>query len=99
MKEVHEQVKQNLTKNTQKIKYRVHMKERNIRYHVGDLVMVHLNKARLPKGVPSKLQMSRPCKILEKYENNAYNIYLPKDIALSPTFNVTGMIPFKGPNQ
>lgn len=28
---------------------------RELQFQVGDLVMVYLNKARLPKGMPSKL--------------------------------------------
>ena len=61
--------------------------------------MVYLSKARLPKGTPSKFQMKRigSCKILEKYGLNAYKIDLPKDMAISPIFNVRELIPYKGP--
>ena len=39
-----------------------------------------------------------PCKVLEKYGPNAYKVYLPKDITISPIFNVKDLIPYKGPN-
>ena len=52
--------------------------------------MVYLNKARLQKGVPTKLQMKRvgPCKILTKYGANSYKVDLPSDLSISPIFNV-----------
>jgi hypothetical protein len=61
--------------------------------------MVHLKKARLQKGIPTKLQMRRigPCKILEKYGQNAYKIDLPNHLDISPIFNVQDLIPYKGP--
>lgn len=62
--------------------------------------MVFMNKSRLEKGIPSKLQMKRigPCKVLEKYGASAYKIDQPKDMSLSPIFNVKDLIPYKGPN-
>lgn len=57
--------------------------------------MVYLNKARLQKGVPSQLQM--PCQILAKYGSNAYKIDLLDDLALSPIFNVSNLVKYKGP--
>lgn len=66
---------------------------------MGDWVIVHLNKARIQKGVPSKLQMRRigPCQILAKYGSNVYKVDLPKDITLSPIFNVADLIKYMGP--
>ena len=40
-----------------------------------------------------------PCRILEKYGNNAYKVELPKDIGLSPVFNVVDLVAYKGPTQ
>lgn len=72
--------------------------KRDVQFSIGDYVMVHLNKERLQKGVPRKLQMRRvgPCKILVKYGSNAYKVDLPTDISLSPIFNVVYLIAFKG---
>ena len=71
-----------------------------MQFQVGDLVIMYLNKARVQKGTPSKLQMRRigPCKILEKNGPNAYKIDLPKEMAFSPIFNVKELIPYKGPD-
>ena len=37
-----------------------------------------------------------PCKVLEKYGSNAYKVNLPKDMSISPIFNVQDLIPYKG---
>lgn len=83
----------------QKLKEKKDEGRRELQFQVGDLVMVYLTKARLKKGIPSKLQMKRigPCKILEKYGPNAYKVDLPKDMDISPIFNVKYLIPYKGP--
>ena len=61
----------------------------------------YLNKARLQKGIPRKLQMRRigTCKILKKYGPNAYKIDLPKDMSISPIFNVRDLVPYRGPKM
>ena len=101
MKEVHDQVKRTLVEANQKLKEKVDEGRREVQFQVGDLVMVHLNKARLQKGVPTKLQMRRigPCKILEKYGQNAYKVDLPNDLNISPIFNVQDLIVYRGPEM
>lgn len=91
MREVHELVKQALIENTSKIKQKVDERRKNLQFQVGYLFMVHLNKERLQKGVPNKLQMRKlgPCAILAKYGENAYKVDLPSDIGLSPVFNIS----------
>lgn len=98
MKEVHESVRQALKENTSKTKQKVDEKRRNLQFQVGDLVMVHLKKERLQKGVPNKLQMRRigPCSILANYGENAYKVDLPSDIGLSPVFNIADLVTYKG---
>ena len=37
-----------------------------------------------------------PCKILEKRNDNAYNVELPEDLNISPIFNVSNLYAFHG---
>jgi hypothetical protein len=102
MKEIQEQVKKTIQDNTLKLKAKVDEKKKDVQFVVGDYVMVHLNKARLQKGIPTKLQMKRvgPCKILAKYGANAYKVDLPSDLGISPIFNVQDLVAYKGdPSQ
>jgi hypothetical protein len=36
-----------------------------------------------------------PCKILRKFEENAYDIELPDDVGISPIFNVANLYPYR----
>ena len=80
------------------MKEKVNEGRRYLKFQVGDLVLMHLNKSRLQKGMSSKLQMRRigPYRILEKYGQNAYKLDLPKELG-SPIFNVKDLFAYKGP--
>ena len=60
--------------------------------------MLHLNKSRLQKRVPIKLQIQKvgSYKILTKYGANTYKVDLPSDLNISPIFNVAYLTKFKG---
>jgi hypothetical protein len=64
---------------------------------VGDLVLAHLRKEIFPRGMYNKLKMKKigPCKILRKFEANAYEIELPDGDGISPIFNIADMYPYR----
>ena len=66
-------------------------------FNVGDMVMVHLKKERLPKGNYTKFHMKNigPFHILKQCGLNAYKIALPFDICLSPIFNVSNIYAYE----
>jgi hypothetical protein len=64
---------------------------------VGDQVLAHLRKERFPRGTYNKLKMKKigPCKILRKFDANAYEIELPDGVGISPIFNVSYLYPYR----
>jgi hypothetical protein len=61
-------------------------------------VWVHLRKDRFPDLRKSKLMQraSKPYKVLEKINDNAYTIDLPPDFGVSTTFNISNLKPYMG---
>jgi hypothetical protein len=64
---------------------------------VGDLVLAHIRKERFPRGTYNKLKMKkiRLCKIIRKFEANAYEIEFPDGVGISPIFNVADLYPYR----
>ena len=53
---------------------------------------------RLLPGKVSKLgsRGSRPFKVLRRFSTNAYELKLPMEYGVNPTFNVADLVPYKG---
>ena len=64
----------------------------------GDWVWLHLRKERFPTKRKSKLSPrgDGPFQVLERINNNAYRLDLPKEYAVNTTFNISDLIPFAG---
>ena len=95
--EIHEQVKHKLEDNDYKYNLRENGKRREVNFEVGELVLAHLQKERFPRGQYNKLKFKKigPCKILQKFSTNAYELELPTGIGIYPIFNVADLYPYK----
>jgi hypothetical protein len=65
-------------------------------FALGDLVWLHLRKEHFPDLRKSKLmpRADGPFKVLKKINENAYNLDLPADFGVSPTFNIADLKPY-----
>jgi hypothetical protein len=70
---------------------------RELKFEVRDQVLAHLRKERFTRGTYNKLKFMKigPCKILMKFDANAFEIELPEDVGISHIFNILNLYPYR----
>lgn len=75
------------------VAFRRNKRRRKLIFQLGDLVSVYLRKERFPSR--TKLEpRSGPFQVLERVNDNAYKINLPRDYQMNATFNVCDLSPY-----
>jgi hypothetical protein len=97
MQKIHSQIREQLQSYNYKYKHRDDQHRRELQFEVGDQVLAHLRKEKFPRGTYNKLKMKKigPCKILRKFDANAYEIELLDGVDISPIFNVSDLYPYR----
>uniref|UniRef100_A0A2N9HV25 RNA-directed DNA polymerase n=1 Tax=Fagus sylvatica TaxID=28930 RepID=A0A2N9HV25_FAGSY len=100
LQQVHQQVKLKLEAANAKYKVTADQHRKQVIFEVGDLVWVLISKDRRPEDQYSKLRPRKygPCRILKRINPNAYEVELPKHMAISNTFNVQHLSAYHDPN-
>ena len=79
LKNIHEELRQHITKMNAQYKPKANVKRRYKEFQVGHEVMVHLRKEHFLIGTYNKLKMKNfgPCKIVKRHDSgNAYAVEL-----------------------
>ena len=86
-----------MKRSSSEYKHKNDQHRRKLQFEVGDQVLAHLRKDRFRRGTYNKLRLKkiRPCKILRKFGENAYELELPEDVGISPIFNISNLYPYR----
>jgi hypothetical protein len=98
MLKLHETNKENIERMNAKYKFAGDKGRRKLIFETGDLVWLHLRKNRFPALRKSKLmpRADGPFKVLKRINENAYQLDLPADFGVRPTFNIADLKPYLG---
>jgi hypothetical protein len=97
MQELHSKLRERLENSNQEYKHREDQHGRELQFEVGDLSLAHLRKKSFPRGTYNKLKMKKigSCKIMRKFEANAYEIELPDGVGILLIFDIADMYPYR----
>jgi len=95
IRKLHDQIRNQIEKTNEAYKANVNKHRRQLEFQPGDLVWLHLRKERFPSWRKNKLmaRSNGPFEVLERVGNNAYKLQLPRDMAVSATFNIGDLSP------
>jgi hypothetical protein len=95
---MHETTKENIERMNAKYKISGDKGRKQLDFEPGDLVWLHLRKERFSDLRKSKLmhRVDGSFKVLEKINENAYQLNLPADFGVSPSFNIADLKPYLG---
>jgi hypothetical protein len=99
LKKLHEDTRHTIERQVQRLVTKLNVNKEPMVFNIGDLVWLHLRKERFPNERKSKLlpRADGPFKVLERYNNNAYKIDIPRDkYSVSDIFNVKDLSPYHG---
>ncbi|GJS88715.1 RNA-directed DNA polymerase [Tanacetum coccineum] len=96
IQELHAQVREQIIKHNLQYQTRANKHRKQVLFEEGDLVWIHLRRARFPQGRFGKLhpRADGPFRILKKINDNAYKVELPGHYGVSDTFNVADLSPY-----
>ena len=97
IKHLHEQVRTRIEKANASYQAHTNKHRRKMVFQPGDLVWIHLRKERFPTKRKNKLmpRADGPFEVLERINDNAYKVDLPRDYGVSATFNVADLQPYE----
>jgi hypothetical protein len=98
MLKLHETTKENIERMNAKYKISGDKGRKQLNFEPGDLVWLHLRIEWFPDLRKYKLmpRVEGSFKVLKKINENAYNLDLPADFRVSPTFNIVDLKPYLG---
>lgn len=95
--DLHKEIGKRIEQNNVNYKLRVDLKRRFKEFKV-DYVIVQIRPERFPTRIVKKLyaRSAGPFKILKKINDNAFLLDLPEGFNFSSTFNIEGLVEYKG---
>lgn len=96
VKSMHKSVKEQIERRNTACEKSAKKGRKFVQFVPGDLVWIHLRKERFPTQRNSKLMpiADGPFRVIEKINDNAYKLELPKNYNVSATFNVRDLTPY-----